>query len=112
MAQTATVDKRRQILDAAIRVFARQGFHSTRVSDIADEAGVAYGLVYHYFSSKDEVLNELFSERWSLMLAAIDEADGADASARSIVSRGKHTRYPDASSGRPASRSRALSRAP
>jgi TetR/AcrR family fatty acid metabolism transcriptional regulator len=69
------IDKRRQILDAAIRVFARQGFHSTRVSDIADEAGVAYGLVYHYFSSKDEVLNELFSERWSLLLAAIDEAD-------------------------------------
>src|SRR5262245_35782555 len=71
------VDKRRQILDAAIRVFARQGFHSTRVSDIADEAGVAYGLVYHYFKSKEEVLNELFSERWSLLLAAIDEADGS-----------------------------------
>jgi TetR/AcrR family transcriptional regulator, fatty acid metabolism regulator protein len=69
------VDKRRQILDAAIRVFARQGFHSTRVADIADEAGVAYGLVYHYFKSKEEVLNELFSERWSLLLAAIEEAD-------------------------------------
>jgi AcrR family transcriptional regulator len=69
------VDKRRQILDAAIRVFARQGFHSTRVSDIADEAGVAYGLVYHYFKSKDEVLNELFTERWSLLLAAIEETD-------------------------------------
>ena len=71
------IDKRRQILDAAIRVFARQGFHSTRVSDIADEAGVAYGLVYHYFNSKDEVLNELFIERWSLLLAAIEEADRA-----------------------------------
>ena len=56
MAQAPPVDKRRQILDAAIRVFARQGFHATRVSDIADEAGVAYGLVYHYFKSKDEVL--------------------------------------------------------
>jgi TetR/AcrR family transcriptional regulator, fatty acid metabolism regulator protein len=69
------IDKRRQILDAAIRVFARQGFHATRVADIADEAGVAYGLVYHYFKSKEEVLNELFSERWSLLLAAIEEAD-------------------------------------
>jgi len=74
-AKAPPVDKRRQILDAAIRVFARQGFHSTRVSDIADEAGVAYGLVYHYFHSKDEVLNELFSERWSLLLAAIEETD-------------------------------------
>ncbi len=76
------IDKRRQILDAAIRVFARQGFHSTRVSDIADEAGVAYGLVYHYFKSKDEVLNELFSERWSLLLTAIEEADSEGSSPR------------------------------
>jgi TetR/AcrR family transcriptional regulator, fatty acid metabolism regulator protein len=74
--EAVAVDKRRQILDAAVRVFARQGFHSTRVSDIADEAGVAYGLVYHYFSSKDEVLNELFSERWSLLLATIEESNG------------------------------------
>jgi TetR/AcrR family transcriptional regulator, fatty acid metabolism regulator protein len=75
MAKAPPADKRRQILDAAIRVLARQGYHGTRVSDIADEAGVAYGLVYHYFKSKDEVLNELFTERWSLLLAAIEEAD-------------------------------------
>ena len=80
------VDKRRQILDAAVRVFARQGFHSTRVSDIADEAGVAYGLVYHYFRSKDQVLNELFSERWSLLLAAIEETDGDPVVFREFVS--------------------------
>jgi TetR/AcrR family fatty acid metabolism transcriptional regulator len=77
---TAAVDKRRVILDAAVRVFARQGFHTCRVSDIADEAGVAYGLVYHYFSSKEEILDTLFLERWDVMLAAIAEAD---ASARS-----------------------------
>ena len=75
------VDKRRQILDAAIRVFARQGFHATRVSDIADEAGVAYGLVYHYFRSKDEVLNELFVERWSLLLSG-DRGDRPHAGRR------------------------------
>ncbi len=80
--KAAAVDKRRQILDAAVRVFARQGFHATRVSDIADEAGVAYGLVYHYFRSKDEVLGELFVERWSLLLAAIEEADRAGGSHR------------------------------
>ena len=82
MAQAPPADKRRLILDAAVRVFARQGFHATRVSDIADEAGVAYGLVYHYFKSKDEVLNELFVERWSLLLAAIDEADRSEAAPR------------------------------
>ena len=77
------VDKRRLILDAAVRVFARQGFHTCRVSDIADEAGVAYGLVYHYFESKDEVLDTLFAERWQLMLAAIDEIDAQPITARS-----------------------------
>jgi TetR/AcrR family fatty acid metabolism transcriptional regulator len=82
-AKAPPIDKRRNILDAAITVFARQGFHSTRVSDIADEAGVAYGLVYHYFKSKDEVLNELFTERWSLLLTAIEEADASAESPRS-----------------------------
>jgi AcrR family transcriptional regulator len=79
---TAAIDKRRQILDAAVRVFARQGFHTCRVADIADEAQVAYGLVYHYFSSKEEILNTLFLERWDLMLAAIAEADAAASSPR------------------------------
>jgi TetR/AcrR family fatty acid metabolism transcriptional regulator len=74
---TAAVDKRRIILDAAVRVFARQGFHTCRVSDIADEAGVAYGLVYHYFSSKEAILDTLFLERWDVMLEAIGAADAA-----------------------------------
>ena len=68
-------DKRRMILDAAVRVFATQGFHHCRVSDVADEAGVAYGLVYHYFDSKEEILNTLFLERWQIMLDAIGEID-------------------------------------
>ena len=76
------VDKRRVILDAAVRVFARQGFHTCRVSDIADEAGVAYGLVYHYFRSKDEVLDTLFLERWDVMLEAIREIDAPARSRR------------------------------
>ena len=78
----AAIDKRRVILDAAVRVFARQGFHTSRVADIADEAGVAYGLVYHYFSSKEEILDTLFSERWDVMLAAIGEADAEHAEPR------------------------------
>jgi len=81
-ASSAAIDKRRLILDAAVRVFARQGFHTCRVSDIADEAGVAYGLVYHYFSSKEEILDTLFLERWDVMLSAIAEADASERSPR------------------------------
>jgi AcrR family transcriptional regulator len=79
----AAADKRRQILDAAIRVFATRGFHACRVSDVADEAGVAYGLVYHYFDSKEEIMGTLFTERWQVMLDAIAEIDRLeDVSAR------------------------------
>jgi TetR/AcrR family fatty acid metabolism transcriptional regulator len=63
--------KRRLILDAAVRVFARQGYEASRVGDIATEAGVAYGLVYHYFGSKDAVLEAVFREQWGRLLAAV-----------------------------------------
>jgi AcrR family transcriptional regulator len=79
---TTAADKRRVILDAAVRVFARQGFHTCRVADIADDAGVAYGLVYHYFSSKEAILDTLFLERWDVMLSAIAEADRSGRSPR------------------------------
>jgi AcrR family transcriptional regulator len=75
-------DRRRAILDAAVKVFARQGFHTCRVSDIADEAGVAYGLLYHYFPSKDDVLSTLFLERWGVMLQMIREVDREQLPAR------------------------------
>jgi len=71
-------DRRQQILDASVRVFARRGFHACRVSDIADEAGVAHGLLYHYFSSKDEVLDTLFLERWTVMLELIRAVDAQE----------------------------------
>ena len=81
-AKPGAIDKRRLILDAGVRVFAKRGFHHCRVSDVADEAGVAYGLVYHYFDSKEEILNTLFLERWQIMLDAITEIDSQSVPAR------------------------------
>jgi AcrR family transcriptional regulator len=75
-------DRRRQLLDAAVRVFAAKGFTQCRVSDIAEEAGVAYGLVYHYFASKDEVLDTLFLERWNVLLELIADVDRQEVPAR------------------------------
>ncbi len=80
--QEQATDKRRVILDAAVKVFAREGFYGCRVADIADEAGVAYGLVYHYFRSKDEILDTLFLERWDLMLEEIARVDAEPSPAR------------------------------
>jgi TetR/AcrR family transcriptional regulator, fatty acid metabolism regulator protein len=74
----AVEDKRRQLLDAAVRVFARKGFHASRVGDIAEEAGVAHGLLYHYFDSKDEVLEAIFRENWSVLVARIASVEESD----------------------------------
>ena len=71
-------EKRRQILDAAVRVFAHKGFHTSRVGDIAEEAGVAHGLLYHYFESKDQLLETVFHENWGVLLdriRAVEETD-------------------------------------
>ena len=77
----AVEDKRTLILQAAIRVFAAEGYEAARVGDIAKEAGVAYGLVYHYFGSKDAVLEAVFREQWGRLLAALALAErtGEDA---------------------------------
>ena len=55
--------KSQQIIDAAIRVFARTGYYNSRVSDIAREAGIASGTIYLYFKTKDEILVTLFREK-------------------------------------------------
>ncbi len=75
---TGAEEKRRLILDAAVRVFARNGFHGSRVGDIAEEAGVAHGLLYHYFSSKDEVLQTVFRENWSELLQRFEQVAASD----------------------------------
>ncbi|HEY8409675.1 MAG TPA: TetR/AcrR family transcriptional regulator [Gaiellaceae bacterium] len=84
---TAAEEKRRLILDAAVRVFARSGFHTSRVGDIAEEAGVAHGLLYHYFSSKDEVLETIFREQWGIL---VDRISAIEASGEPAVDQLRH----------------------
>jgi TetR/AcrR family fatty acid metabolism transcriptional regulator len=75
-------EKRRTILRAAIAVFARSGYHTSRVADVAKEAGVAYGLVYHYFGSKEDLLETIFRRTWTRMLEAVEEVERSNLSAR------------------------------
>jgi TetR/AcrR family fatty acid metabolism transcriptional regulator len=62
-------DKPQQIVDAAVRVFARSGYYNSRVSDIAREAGIASGTIYLYFKTKDEILVTLFREKMAAWVA-------------------------------------------
>lgn len=52
-------ERRKKILLAALKIFTRKGFAATKMSDIAGEVGISYGLVYHYFQSKDDIFTEL-----------------------------------------------------
>ncbi|MGH3071827.1 MAG: TetR/AcrR family transcriptional regulator [Gaiellaceae bacterium] len=85
MASDREREKRRLILRAAISVFARSGYHTSRVSDVAKEAGVAYGLVYHYFGSKEDLLETIFRRTWARMLESVEEVEQSDTTAREQV---------------------------
>lgn len=68
-------EKRRAILHAAVRVFAERGYHGCRIADVARAANVAYGLVYHYFRNKDELLESVFAEQWTIFINALTALD-------------------------------------
>ena len=73
----AEPEKRRAILHAAVKVFAEKGYHGCRIADVARQAGVAYGLVYHYFRNKDALLESVFAEQWTIFINALQAiADG------------------------------------
>ncbi len=83
----AAVDRRRELLDAAAVVFAQKGFHASRVGDIAEEAGVAHGLLYHYFRSKKEVLETIFRETWGALVVETQRIEEADVPLREQLRR-------------------------
>src|ERR1700733_15282670 len=56
------IARRRQILDAAARCFARDGFHRTSMQDIVRESGISAGLVYRYFEGKDDMIAAIVAE--------------------------------------------------
>ncbi len=78
-------EKRRAILHAAVRVFAEKGYHGCRIADVARAAGVAYGLVYHYFRNKEELLESVFAEQWAILINAIKAIDEGPGSASEKV---------------------------
>lgn len=82
-----TADRRAELLEAAVRVFAAKGFHASRVGDIANEAGVAHGLLYHYFRSKEEVLETIFRETWSGLVRETERIEASGVAFREQLRR-------------------------
>ena len=81
---------RERIIAAATEVFARSGFHGAKVADIAEQAGIAYGLVYHYFHNKEDILAAIFTERWTQYVAYLNEVGGMDLGFREQMRRLVH----------------------
>lgn len=75
-------EKEHAIFDAACRVIREKGFHQARISDIAQKAGISYGLVYHYFGSKDNLYDAILNEWWTGLFAAIDKCQRDETNVR------------------------------
>jgi TetR/AcrR family fatty acid metabolism transcriptional regulator len=75
---TRSAQTRERIIAAATEVFARSGFHGARVADIAEQAGIAYGLVYHYFHNKEDILAAIFTERWAQYVTYLRDVGDMD----------------------------------
>ncbi len=78
--QKGNNEKRRRILDGALKAFAKKGFYNTKVSEIASEAGVADGTIYLYFKNKDDLLISLFEDRMEWIIerlsSEMEQTDG------------------------------------
>ncbi len=80
--------RREDILRAATKLFARRGFTDTKVNDIAEDAGLSHGLVYHYFPSKEAIFEEILAARRKQAWARIDETEaetGAEGALRMLL---------------------------
>lgn len=73
----AVLDRREQILEAAMLCFAKRGFHQTSMHDISAEAGISVGLIYRYFKNKEEVIAAIASEHKKHVADLLDQAKQA-----------------------------------
>lgn len=73
-----TKEKHKTIINAALKIFSEKGYANTRMADIAEEAGISYGSLYHYFESKDVLFNTFIEDWWITFFKeweAIKESD-------------------------------------
>ncbi|HET7876669.1 MAG TPA: TetR/AcrR family transcriptional regulator [Methylomirabilota bacterium] len=80
-------DKPQQIIEAAVRVFARKGYFNSRVSDVAREAGIAAGTIYLYFKTKEDILIRLFQDKMAEFVSAARKSIAGEPDAASKIRR-------------------------
>jgi AcrR family transcriptional regulator len=65
-------EKQSAIFEAALKVIKEKGFHRARIADIAEEAGISYGLVYHYYKNKDDLCNDILNQWWGRLYELLE----------------------------------------
>jgi AcrR family transcriptional regulator len=78
-------ERKQQIMDAALKVFSREGLHTARMDDIAEEAGLSKGALYWYFNSKDKIIASLLTTFFDREFSKIEEWVMQDDSARNLL---------------------------
>jgi TetR/AcrR family transcriptional regulator, fatty acid metabolism regulator protein len=71
-------EKQSAIFEAALKVIREKGFHRARMADIAQEAGISYGLVYHYYKSKDDLCNDILDQWWLKLYQLLEKIKNSD----------------------------------
>jgi len=80
----SAADRRRQVLDVGLEVFARHGYHETSMSALAAEAGVTKPVLYQHFASKHDLFEELLSETGDRLMRAIEASEVEDTPRRRV----------------------------
>ncbi|HEX8727872.1 MAG TPA: TetR/AcrR family transcriptional regulator [Ktedonobacterales bacterium] len=83
--QDVSEERRAQILEAALEVFARQGFHDARMDDIAQASGLSKGALYLYYKSKDAIIGALMRTVFSVVIRGVRSIEESDQPARERI---------------------------
>jgi TetR/AcrR family fatty acid metabolism transcriptional regulator len=75
--QTNDSEKKKIIIDAALKLFSKKGYTRARMMDIAKEAGMSYGLLYHYYKSKDAIFETIVEDWWSKLFSELASLKGS-----------------------------------
>ncbi len=82
---TAKEERRRAILDAAVRLFAEKGYHDTKMDEVAERAGLSKGALYLYYRSKEDLFCELIEEKMDRMAPVLRAAVDSSTSLEELV---------------------------
>ncbi|MBW2285895.1 MAG: TetR/AcrR family transcriptional regulator [Deltaproteobacteria bacterium] len=97
----ARTKKEKLIFDAALKIIKEKGFHQARMSDIAKEAGISYGLVYHYFKNKEDLFETILNQWWGGLFDILEGLRNSRTDVREKLGKivqyylGTYHRYPE-----------------